>query len=270
MMRKLIHVSLIISFALLIFGYPVWAMYSKSSSNHKNQVPGFQSTPKEFLQVCQLRTNQNFPGIVNRDLQTPPISQSDSGLSFAPALLLVNKEKGLAPNYIPSDLRVPRIPFSFTKNLPYKKMTAEAASALEKLYYQAKQEHVELVGVSGYRSYDYQKAIYRWNVREVGKKQADKTSAAPGYSEHQTGLAMDLSTPYLHYKLDKKFGATQAGQWLATHASEFGFIIRYPQGKEEITGYHYEPWHIRYVGEEHARKIAGAGLTLEEYLNNFN
>lgn len=265
MMRKLIHILPFITFAILVFGYPVWAMYYISSQSQEEFIPGSRLETKAFLPVN--RWDVNLVAFMERIPVNPtPTPQSKSESSLAPALLLINKENGLSPAYEPPDLRVPRVPFSFTKELPHRKMAAEAASALEKLFARAKSDHIELVGVSGYRPYSYQRAVYRWNVRMVGKKTADRTSALPGHSEHQTGLAMDLSIPYLHFKLDERFGDTKAGHWIASHAAEYGFIIRYPKGKEEITGYQYEPWHIRYVGEEHARKIVTADVTLEEYL----
>ena len=89
---------------------------------------------------------------------------------------------------------------------------------------------------------------------------ADTYSARPGHSEHETGLAYDIG------EIDNNYGETPAGTWLAQHAHEFGFIIRYPKGKEDITKYQYEPWHVRYVGTEHAAKIYEQDLTLEEYL----
>ncbi|HEX3047284.1 MAG TPA: M15 family metallopeptidase [Bacillota bacterium] len=269
MMRKVINILLLFSLAVFLIGYPVWAMYYESSRINVNLPLGFRSAADESPLVRRQGIYFfDFPPTGNAEARALPELQSEAGSSASPTLILVNKDNGVAPTYVPPDLRVPKVPFSFTKVLPHKKMAAEAAVALEKLFDQAKEEGIILVGVSGYRPYVYQKAVHKWNVRAVGKKNALKTSAPPGYSEHQTGLAMDLSTPYLHYKLDERFGDTKAGHWIAAHASEFGFIIRYPQGKEKITGYQYEPWHIRFVGEEHARKIAAADLTLEEYLNN--
>ena len=95
--------------------------------------------------------------------------------------------------------------------------------------------------------------------------EANRVSAVPGTSEHQTGLTIDVSSPSAGNALEEAFGHTEEGQWLAQRAPEFGFIIRYPEGAEDITGYVYEPWHIRYVGKDLAPDIADSGLTLEEY-----
>lgn len=113
--------------------------------------------------------------------------------------------------------------------------------------------------ISGYRSYDYQTSLYNNYVAIDGEDAANRYSAKPGYSEHQTGLAFDIG------ELNYQFGETPAGIWLAQHAHEYGFIIRYPQGKENVTGYMYEPWHVRYLGDQ-ASSVYASGLTLEEYL----
>ena len=102
--------------------------------------------------------------------------------------------------------------------------------------------------------------IYNNYCDLYGWEQADSFSARPGYSEHQTGLTIDCNT------IDDAFGDTPEAAWLAQHCADYGFIIRFPQGKENITGYQYEPWHIRYVGADVAKEIQKYGLTLEEYL----
>jgi hypothetical protein len=140
-----------------------------------------------------------------------------------------------------------------------------AAQALEQLFARAAAEGIELAGVSAYRSYPRQATIFRENW-EQDPEEANRSSARPGESEHQTGLAIDVSSPSVNYVLTQAFGETEEGRWLAQNAADFGFILRYPQGKEDITGYLYEPWHIRYVGRPAAEAIAQSGLTLEEFL----
>lgn len=114
--------------------------------------------------------------------------------------------------------------------------------------------------LSGYRSYDYQKSLYDAYVARDGQEAADRYSARPGTSEHQTGLAFDVGV------MSWDYGDTPAGRWLVENCAKYGFILRYLEGKESITGYMYEPWHIRYVGVEHATNIMNQGITLEEYL----
>jgi D-alanyl-D-alanine carboxypeptidase len=181
-------------------------------------------------------------------------------------LVLVNKEQGLPSEFIPEDLVVPNIPFAFAGDHPKKKIRIVAAKALEKLFAKAKEDNIELVGVSGYRSFNRQKEIFDYNARLKGVEAANQYSAKPGHSEHQTGLAMDVSSSAVNYDLVEEFGETEEGRWLSKMAPEYGFIIRYPKGKENITGYQYEPWHLRYVGVEHAKKIAYNDSTLEDYL----
>ncbi|MFO7819141.1 MAG: M15 family metallopeptidase [Halanaerobacter sp.] len=181
-------------------------------------------------------------------------------------LLLVNKDNSLAKNYNPLNLIVPDVPFSFDGFHEKKLMQAKAAAALERLFAEAEMDNIDLYAVSGYRSYQRQEVIFRSQVARYGLRQANQVSARPGESEHQTGLAIDLTSPKVNFKLVQEFGATKEGQWLQDYAGQFGFIIRYPAGKEGITGYQYEPWHIRYVGSNIAQKIMSQRLTLEEYL----
>jgi LAS superfamily LD-carboxypeptidase LdcB len=179
-------------------------------------------------------------------------------------LVLVNRVSGLPAEYIPPDLVVPAIPFTFQEYDPKKQLRKEAAQALELLFTAAKQNNLSLMGVSGYRSYQRQAQIYARNI-QLSPTMA-QFSAPPGSSEHQTGLTIDLSAASNNYQLSQSFATTPEGQWLAQTAPEFGYIIRYQQGKENITGYQAEPWHIRYVGIDAAQIIAQLGLTLEEYL----
>jgi D-alanyl-D-alanine carboxypeptidase len=185
-------------------------------------------------------------------------------------LVLVNKDRSLLSDYVPPDLTEPDIPFSFTGNLPKKLMRKEAAKALEELFEQATQDGIELLGQSAYRSYEVQESIFAYNADQCGEEEANRFSAYPGESEHQTGLAIDLTSHSVGFALVQRFGETPEGIWLKENAPGFGFIIRYPRGKEKITGYGYEPWHIRYVGRDAAKEMAAKEFTLEEYINNRN
>ncbi|MGM7428811.1 M15 family metallopeptidase [Bacillus pacificus] len=186
--------------------------------------------------------------------------------SFASIQAVVNKEYGLPEDYKPEDLVVPNVPFSFSGTLEKSYLRKEAAEALEKLFDLAKKEGIQLNAVSGFRSYDYQKNLYANNVKRKGQEHTDRFSAKPGHSEHQTGLTMDVSSKSANNELELTFANTKEGKWLKENAHRAGFIIRYPKGKESITGYAYEPWHIRYVGDI-AESIYKKKLTLEEYMN---
>ncbi|UUI04076.1 D-alanyl-D-alanine carboxypeptidase family protein [Oceanobacillus jeddahense] len=180
-------------------------------------------------------------------------------------LALVNKSFALPDDYIPEDLIVPDVPFPFTEDLPQKYMRENAAHALEELFEGAEEAGLEMFAQSGYRSYDRQDDIFAANASQHGEDHANTYSARPGESEHQTGLAMDVTSAEVNLELVEAFGETEEGQWLAENAPEYGFIIRFPEGKEDITEYQYEPWHLRYVGEKTAKYITEQGITLEEY-----
>ena len=149
-------------------------------------------------------------------------------------------------------------------------MRAEAADAFHRLVEAAAEEGIDIVMTTAYRSYEFQQILWDNYVAQKGEEEANKTSARPGESEHQTGLAADLSTSEIDYRNSSDFADTEAGRWVAEHAHEFGFILRYPQDKTEITGYSYEPWHIRYVGLTAAEDIYENGLALEEYLEQLD
>lgn len=181
-------------------------------------------------------------------------------------LVLVNKHRNLPADYKPSDLVIPKVPFSFEGNDEKKYMRKEAAKALEELFNAAEEEGIYLYAVSGFRSYNRQKSIFEYRAARDGFEEANKLTAYPGQSEHQTGLAMDVTCQAVNFDLRESFGQTPEGKWLKNNAHRFGFIIRYPKGAEHITGYNYEPWHIRYVGKKVADQIYERGITLEEYM----
>lgn len=179
-------------------------------------------------------------------------------------LILVNKAFYLDSTYMPNNL----IKLSET-NISYIKRENETMLAdkivlenFKKLEEASKLEKFNLYIFSAYRSYDKQKHIY-YNVNDCN----DKTVARPGFSEHQTGLCLDIST--LKYGLTNHFENSKEFEWLKNNAHKYGFILRYPKDKENITGYSYESWHYRFVGEDVATFIYENNLTLEEYIFNF-
>ena len=146
----------------------------------------------------------------------------------------------------------------------------EAAAALEALFAGAAEDGLTLYATSGYRSYSTQKAIFERKLDRMSEKQANLSVAKPGYSEHQTGLAMDIEGETTKGTgLTEAFGESPEGIWAAKHCAEYGFIIRYPKGKEDITGIEFEPWHFRYVGREAAEIINKEGITLEEFWDKY-
>ena len=181
-------------------------------------------------------------------------------------LILVNKTHPLDRTYKPDDLEKIKY-YAPDRSKAGRYLRAEAADAFHKMVEKASEEGIELKMTTAYRSYDFQKLLYDNYVKKEGEAAANRYSAKPGQSEHQTGLAADVSSPSVDYQLTQEYGETNEGKWLAAHAHEFGFIIRYPKDKEDITGYLYEPWHVRYVGISAAAEIYEKDLTLEEYLN---
>ncbi|WP_411348874.1 D-alanyl-D-alanine carboxypeptidase family protein [Paenibacillus sp. WLX2291] len=181
--------------------------------------------------------------------------------------VIANKERFLPDGYVPPDLVVPDVAFSYDGVLEKSHMRKKAAAALEQLFAAAKKEGLDLRAVSGYRSYKRQVAIYNNNVATKGKAYTDRVSARPGTSEHQTGLAIDVSGPGIGYGLEQSFGATAEGKWLKKNAPDYGFVIRYTENGESKTGYTWEPWHIRYIGKDLAEDVTAKGLTLEEYFD---
>lgn len=211
----------------------VVAVYAKDINGNDSKEE-FTITVKEF------RKEQEETGNTTSD---PNKSNRDEPY-YVNGILLVNKLHGL--------------PYEYGSGVD-----ATAYAALKQLQNGANTNGYDMPLLSGYRSFDYQASLYNNYVAMDGQTAADRYSARPGHSEHQTGLAFDIG------ELNNNYGTTPAGQWLAKHAHEYGFIIRYPQGKESVTGYMYEPWHVRYLGIDLAANIYASGLTLEEYLGEY-
>ncbi|MDO5136749.1 MAG: M15 family metallopeptidase, partial [Eubacteriales bacterium] len=157
--------------------------------------------------------------------------------------------------YIPENLTDLGLPFDAPPGDPKRLLELKTARAAQSLIHASQREGLSLYGISGYRSYERQKELYR----------GSPYVAPPGASEHQSGLALDLSCPRVGLQLTEAFAYTPEGLWLAANASLFGFILRYPKNKEELTGVPYEPWHIRYVTRPLAAFLSLTGQTLEEY-----
>nr|WP_281496777.1 M15 family metallopeptidase [Ornithinimicrobium sp. F0845] len=141
-------------------------------------------------------------------------------------------------------------------------MRAEVRDQLEAMFGAADEDGLGLRVISGYRSFETQAGTYDYWVRHYGRAAADASSARPGHSEHQTGLAVDLDGTTGGCYLDPCFGDTDEGRWVAEHAHEFGFVLSYPQGSRAATGYTYEPWHVRYVGPQVAGDMDRRGIRL--------
>jgi len=177
-------------------------------------------------------------------------------------LYLVNRTYRLTRAYAPDDLVTPKV----RKTEGGLTLRREAAARLEEMFAAAKEAGHSLVAVSGYRSYDRQAAIYRRKVSSAGGKAAQLLVAPPGASEHQLGLAVDVSRSGTG-GLNGAFGRSKEGRWLSENAPKFGFVVRYQARWTDITGYADEPWHIRYLGAEHAQAATRMDIPLETYVD---
>lgn len=163
-------------------------------------------------------------------------------------ILLVNKQNPLPEDYAPGEQK-------------------KVKDAFEAMRQDALAQGIDLIAFSTYRNFEYQKQLYEGYVAKDGVEEADRYSARPGFSEHQTGLAFDIGVAgQEQHWASQSFGDTEGGKWLAVNAHRYGFILRYPENSEHITGYMHESWHFRYVGTEIATAIYEQGITLEEYL----
>ena len=174
-----------------------------------------------------------------------PIIDQKNGITYINGILLVNKTYGLPKDYDP-------------------KVNKEASDALKLMQKDASVLGLNLPLISGYRSYKKQSELYKNYVKIDGEEKANTYSAKPGHSEHQTGLAFDIG------KVDDSFKGTMEAKWIEENAHLYGFIVRYPKDKTNITGYIYEPWHVRYLGIDIATKVKESNLSLEEYLGLVN
>lgn len=184
-------------------------------------------------------------------------------------LTLVNFENALPEDFEPEELA--EVDNGYVAD-------SRIADATKEMIAAAREEDVRIIAISAYRDYDYQTDLYNKKVQrlqdekgysiEQAREEAKTVVAYPGTSEHQLGLALDL-VDARHVQLDESQENTDAYKWLKEHCQEYGFIVRYPNGKTDITGIIYEPWHFRYVGEEAAKFIMEKGITLEEYLKDY-
>ena len=200
------------------------------------------ATTKPTEQITQPEVTETQP--TEPETEATTTEQEEVTPTYINNILIVNKSYPLPKDYRPDN----------------DELTPETSNAFEKMRVDAQAEGLNLYISSGFRSYEYQAQLYQRYADRDGYEKADTYSARAGYSEHQTGLAFDLNT------IDDSFANTPEGKWGAEYCWKYGFILRYPKGKEAQTGYQYEPWHLRYIGEDMAKKVYDSGLCLEEYL----
>lgn len=210
----------------------VYSMGGKLAVNKNGVIKGFGT-----LRIENLFSDINCKGTVTAKIQAPKPVKND-GVTSVGGVIIANKEYDLPKDY---------------------------GTGLDRAVYSAFLKMKEASGydmsiLSGFRSYEKQQEVFEYWCSIDGYEKATVYSALPGQSEHQTGLAIDISS------LNQSYGDTDEGKWLAANCWQYGFIIRYPKGKTDITGYMYEPWHVRYLGLSTAKLVYDSGLTLEEFL----
>ena len=195
---------------------------------------------------------------VNLNLDKEVYTDTIPSTSLNTNYLFVNKFNYLDSNYIPNNLEL--LDNSYAKSGIY--LVKEAKNELEKMIMKARKDGMNIRVISAYRSYTYQENLYNNYVKSDGVEMADTYSARAGYSEHQTGLVVDVTRAFDNFN---NFENTNEYNWMLENAHNYGFILRYPKNKENITTYSFEAWHYRYVGIELAKKIKASNLTFDEY-----
>lgn len=247
MNRKRLLIGII--FVVIIAG-AMFAVFAKN--NDPSTATKKQSTPKQNQKPVS---------------EQPGFNKKQHSVDDPTSIWVVtNKLRPLQPkNYKPTDLVIPDVPLRVPGHETMY-LRREAATALEQLFAGAKTDGLILKLSSGFRSYDYQVNLYNGYVNSQGRETADTQSARPGYSEHQTGLAVDVRPTNGECDLEQCFGDMAEGQWVAANAYKYGFIIRYTKDNAQIAGYSYEPWHLRYVGIPLATELHNKNIsTLEEF-----
>ncbi len=259
-MKKQIALLFFILFCVL------FAVFYKKEEKRPPQYSFYKNSNQERYQAYQ----KKYPDLswkevvvrVNLGLDYPYYSHVRKSPFLNTPKVLVNKYFSLGKDYVPSDLTVLDPQYAKEGIM----LVKEAKDAFSHLAEDARKEGVTIRGISSYRSYHYQELLYNRYVQSDGVEKADTYSARPGFSEHQTGLCIDVDDGNLDYE---SFGETESFRWMEKHAHEYGFILRYPKGKERITGYGYEAWHYRYVGPKIATALKKYSLTFDEYFMEF-
>ena len=258
-MRKILFICVLFATSILLF----FAFYKKrvipvvnnsySSVKYYNNayLPRYETYKKKYphKKIEQIIIE------VNIGLDMPFYSNTQETKNYT-RTILVNKYNYLSKDYIPNDL----------VTVDNTKLSSIAAKAFLDLKKDAKKNDLNIVAISGYRSYSYQNNLYNKYVKIDGLKKADTYSSRAGFSEHQTGLAIDVSngqTPYMNFEKTDEF------IWMNENAYKYGFILRYPKNKEYITGYTYESWHYRYTGVDISSYIKKHNITYDEYYVKF-
>lgn len=226
--------------------YFIWTKYKEYTDYIKDEYKTSKFKYSEVITKVNTKTKDD-----------PYTNTVETNMNLDSAIL-VNKHYQLPDKYAPDDI----IPMSNQYAYPNNSIRNEVYEAFKEMSKDAKEQNITLIVNSSYRDYETQKQIYEDYKDKNGEEYADKYAAKPNFSEHQTGLALDIFSPWYGMKT---FETSPAFTWLNENSYKYGFILRYPKDKEEITGYSYEPWHYRYLGKDLAQKVHNENITFEEY-----
>ena len=271
-MKKLI--ILIITLIVIIpLGFIILKNNPKSTSKVRHSfitdakcLPYYKNNNiKRYQDYHKLNGNLSVDDVVTRvnlNLDLPYYTNTKEAKYLNTFYTLVNKYNYLRDDFVPNNLVEMTTPYS--KEGIY--LVEEARDNFYKLVDKAKEEGLTIRAISAYRGYTYQKRLYDKYVEADGVNKADTYSARPGFSDHQTGLAIDVDNTISSFE---NFTNTKEYQWMLDNSYKYGFILRYPSGKESITTYQFESWHYRYVGLKLAKKIKASNLTFDEYFTRY-
>ena len=265
-MKKIFIYTLIVFFILVILSLKL------INNNSNNKLSTFVNSYKKinyfkksnidrYINYKKIYPDLNDEDIVTRvnlNLDYPFYENTKVSKDLNKKYILVNKYIYLPNDYIPDNLENISGKYSDGNKL----LVVDARIAFEELASAALKENLHIRAISAYRSYDYQKELYDKYASIDGVKIADTYSARAGFSEHQTGLVVDVDNIILRYE---QFESTDEFEWMNKNSYKYGFILRYPDGKSNITGYDYEAWHYRYVGKKIAKYIHDNDITFDEY-----
>lgn len=271
-MKKLI-LFIITLIVIISLGFIILKDNPKSTSKVRHSfitdakcLPYYKSNNiKRYQDYHKLNSNLSVSDVVTRvnlNLDLPYYTNTKEAKYLNTFYTLVNKYNYLRDDFVPNNLVEMTTPYS--KEGIY--LVEEARDNFYKLVDKAKEEGLTIRAISAYRGYTYQKRLYDKYVEVDGVNKADTYSARPGFSDHQTGLAIDVDNTISSFE---NFTNTKEYQWMLDNSYKYGFILRYPSGKESITTYQFESWHYRYVGLKLAKKIKASNLTFDEYFTRY-
>ena len=252
-----------LSISLIIFKQNKKEIIIKKQENIYEKYPFFKKELEDEYQKYQQKTNLSIrQSILNVNIGlNHPFYENTKKTKRNDLLMIINKYNYVDKDYLPNNL------IEVTK---YSKdgvtLNSDAYNSFLLMAEAIEKENLHLRIISGYRSFNYQENLYNNYLKYDSQEKVDSYSARPGFSEHHTGLAIDVdntTTDFNHFQITREFN------WMQDNAYKYGFILRYPLGKEKITGYKYEPWHYRYVGKDIAKYIHDNEITYEEYYYEF-